>query len=54
MNDKLYLGVARSVITPKIGALLYGYRPAPESTSVNDDLTATAFYFRQEKPRLCS
>ncbi|MBE6644290.1 MAG: hypothetical protein E7612_02785 [Ruminococcaceae bacterium] len=47
MNEKLHLGVGRSVITPKVGACLAGYRPDLVSTSVNDDLTATAFYFRQ-------
>ncbi len=47
MEQRLYLGVSRRIITPKIGALLYGYRPSPASTSVNDDLTATAFYFKQ-------
>ena len=47
MNDKLYLGVARKIITPKVGTNLYGYRPNLASTSVNDELTATAFYFKQ-------
>ncbi|MBE6597403.1 MAG: hypothetical protein E7641_07015 [Ruminococcaceae bacterium] len=47
MNDKLYLGVGRSVITPRVGANLYGYSPDVVSSSVHDDLTATAFYFRQ-------
>ena len=47
MEEKLYLGVGRSVITPKIGAALYGYQPNFYATSVADDLTATAFYFRQ-------
>ena len=47
MENTLYLGVGRKIITPKIGACLYGYRPGLESTSVNDDLTATAFYFKQ-------
>ena len=47
MKNTLYLGVGRKIITPKIGACLYGYRPGLESTSVNDDLTATAFYFKQ-------
>ncbi len=45
--EKLYLGVAREVITPEIGCQLYGYRPDVFSKSVEDDLTATAFYFRQ-------
>lgn len=44
---ELYLGVGRSIITPKVGAALYGYTPDHFSTSVNDDLTATAFYFKQ-------
>ena len=47
MEEKLLLGVGRTVITPKIGEHLYGYPDPPESTSVHDDLTATAFYFKQ-------
>ncbi len=47
MKDKLYLGVAERKITPPIGCQLYGYSPDVISHSVNDDLTATAFYFRQ-------
>ena len=47
--DKLYLGVARAVITPKVGALLAGYSPDNVSTAVNDDLTATVFYFKNSK-----
>lgn len=47
MENELYLGVGRTVITPKVGANLFGYRPDLESKSVNDDLTATAFYFKQ-------
>jgi hypothetical protein len=47
MEEKLYLGVGRKKITPEIGTCLYGYRPGLESTAVNDDLTATAFYFKQ-------
>jgi len=49
MEEKLYLGVGRKIITPKIGANLFGYRPDISSTSVNDNLTATAFYFKQEE-----
>lgn len=45
--DKLFLGVSREIITPKIGCQLYGYRPDVFSESINDDLTATAFYFKQ-------
>ena len=47
MEQNLILGVARTIITPKVGTLLYGYRPDLVSESVNDDLTATAFYFKQ-------
>ena len=46
-TEKLFLGVSREIITPKIGCNLYGYDPNLYSTSVNDDLTATAFYFKQ-------
>ena len=44
---KLYLGTGRTVITPEVGGRLYGYNPNIYSTSVADDLTATAFYFKQ-------
>lgn len=45
--EKLYLGVARKVITPEVGGNLYGYYPDLYSTSVADDLTVEAYYFRQ-------
>jgi len=45
--EKFYLGIAREIITPEIGGQLYGYRPDVFSDSVEDDLTATAFYFKQ-------
>ena len=47
--EKLLLGVGRAVITPKIGSALYGYTPNHFSKSVNDDLTVTAFFFKQSK-----
>lgn len=47
MKEKLYLGIGRKKITPGIGTCLYGYRPGLESKSVNDNLTSTAFYFKQ-------
>ncbi len=47
MDEKLYLGIGREDITPKIGTCLYGYRPGLHSESVRDRLTATAFYFCQ-------
>lgn len=45
--EKLYLGVSRKLITPAVGGQLYGYRPDVFSKTVEDDLTVTAFYFRQ-------
>lgn len=45
--EKLYLGVARELITPEVGCNLYGYRPDVIAESVSDDLTATAFCFQQ-------
>ncbi len=45
--EKLCLGVGREIITPPVGSNLYGYSPDIISTSINDDLTATAFYFEQ-------
>jgi len=46
MNE-LLLGVGRRIITPEVGCALRGYRPDIFSESVNDELTATAFVFRQ-------
>lgn len=45
--EKLQLGVGRAVITPEVGCKLMGYRTDFYSESVHDDLTATAFWFRQ-------
>jgi len=42
---KLLCGASRTVITPPVGTLLYGYRPDVVSTSVHDDLTLTAVAF---------
>lgn len=47
----LKLGVARRIITPNIGGQLYGYRLDVFSKKINDDLTATAFYFEQDETR---
>jgi len=44
---KLYLGVSREIITPEIGGQIYGYNPNDFSNAIEDDLTATAFYFKQ-------
>ncbi len=45
--ERLNLGVAQEIITPKLGVRLYGYNSAPKSESINDALTATVYYFRQ-------
>lgn len=45
--EKLQLGTAREIITPEVGGRLCGYVPDHFSESVADDLTATAFYFKQ-------
>ncbi len=47
MKNKLLLGVSVADITPPVGTLLFGYRPDLKSESVNDNLTATAFAFKQ-------
>ena len=49
--ERLCLGVARENITPEIGGQLYGYSPDIFSKSVADDLTVTAYYFRQGKTK---
>lgn len=45
MKESFLVGCAREIITPKVGALLYGYRPDLRSESLHDDLTATAMAF---------
>lgn len=47
MNDTLLLGVSRKIITPKVGGKLMGYQPDLRSESVNDDLTACVYYFKE-------
>ena len=45
--EKLYLGVAREIITPAIGTYLGGYGvEGRNAVSINDDLTVTALSFR--------
>ncbi len=46
--NQLELGVGRAVITPEVGCRLCGYRTDFYSDSLHDDLTATAFWFRQD------
>ena len=48
MNETLKLGVAREIITPELGCLLYGYPSCPHATGVHDDLHVTAFAFSQK------
>lgn len=47
MKNRLMVGVSKVDITPPVGCHLFGYRPDLFSESVNDNLTATAFYFKQ-------
>ena len=51
MENKLFLGVARRIITPPVGTPLAGYQPDWFSKAVNDDLTATVFCFEQNGKR---
>ena len=46
---KFFCGAAREKTTPKIGTLLYGYRPDVVSDSVHDDLTLAAIAFSDGK-----
>lgn len=47
MEEKLYLGTYREIITPPLGGQLYGYDDRIRSSSVHDELTADAFFFSQ-------
>lgn len=47
MENKLYLGIAREVITPPLGTALFGYHPNVFAQEVHDDLTLTVFAFQQ-------
>lgn len=47
MNEKLFLGVKKTVVTPKVGCRLFGYGDDLYSELVNDDLDATVFVFEQ-------
>ena len=51
MKEKLYAGIARQDITPKIGARLFGYLPDSYSESINDNLTLTAFIFKEKETK---
>ena len=46
--SKLFLGAAKTDITPQIGCQLYGYSGDIFSTSLHDRLSASAFVFKQD------
>ena len=48
---RLKLGVAREIITPKLGGLFMGYGSDKGSTAVHDDLTVTVLVMEQGKCR---
>lgn len=52
MAERMKLGVARRVITPKIGCMLYGYSSQPHATGVHDDLTVTVHLFTWQKTKV--
>ena len=52
MMKRLNLGVARGIITPEIGGMLFGYSSKPHSTDVHDDLTLTAYAFSYGERKL--
>lgn len=43
--NQFFAGAGREIITPKVGTLLFGYRPDVVSEKVNDNLTASAVMF---------
>lgn len=51
MTPKLFLGVAREDITPKVGARIHGYSPDQYSEFVRDPLSVTAFAFECGRKR---
>jgi len=50
--NKLKIGIAREIITPKVGGLLLGYGSDKPSTVVNDELTVTALVIEYEKTKV--
>ena len=51
MKETFYLGAAVEVVSPEVGCNLCGYEPDLHSTSLHDDLTATALYFQKGEER---
>ena len=49
--DQLKIGVAREIITPKLGGLFLGYGSDKGSTAVHDDLTVTALVVEYGKSK---
>ena len=50
--SKLKAGIAREIITPKVGGLLSGYGSDKPSTVIHDDLTVTALAIVSEKNKV--
>ena len=51
-TGKLKAGIAREIITPKVGGLLSGYGSDKPSTVVHDNLTVTALAIEYEKTKV--
>jgi neutral ceramidase len=51
MDKQLKAGAGRSVITPRLGTLLFGYAPPRPGESVHDDLTVSALAFEYGETR---
>ena len=52
VDDRLRAGIAREIITPKLGGLFIGYGSDKGSTELNDDLTVTALAIENGKSRI--
>ena len=52
VDDRLRAGIAREIITPKLGGILLGYGSDKGSTEVNDDLTVTALAIENGKSKI--
>ena len=52
METKFRVGVAREIITPPLGTVLYGYPDQRRATSIHDDLKLTVFAFESDNERL--
>lgn len=48
MENQLYVGVSKEIITPEIGAHLFGYNPFLIAEGIADDLNATAFVLKYD------